>query len=314
MRVALSNDRLVVDDRLSISFQRTLRIPDDGTTYPLPPGFGVFPILAANEYPASVVNQSSVASAFLIPMYQREALWLGFENDWPPLAVRVAVGRISAVSGRIVGDGLSADPQDYVVCPDQMWLDGINAGPGRVRQFVAMPLGQGYTVEAGVTGEERYGGIQIAVWRLKLGLNIERPKRPAVRTSSRWAAPTTMGIGAGGHITQKIYPDPYGVDAWEQGRIGNATVHIVNSAMFREITGKDPPPTPIDAATYTEHGLPWFELYEEHQADVPAPDGLTSVKTIAQRDRELGRDEENEPVHINESQVKKLSPRQRRNN
>ena len=30
--------------KLSINFQRTLRIPDDGNTYSLPPGLGTFPL------------------------------------------------------------------------------------------------------------------------------------------------------------------------------------------------------------------------------------------------------------------------------
>ena len=32
------------DAELTIHFQRTLRIPDDDTTYPLPPGLGRFPL------------------------------------------------------------------------------------------------------------------------------------------------------------------------------------------------------------------------------------------------------------------------------
>ena len=47
--IALENDRLVFrfpevheEAGCSIEFQRTLRIPDDGTDYPLPPGLGNF--------------------------------------------------------------------------------------------------------------------------------------------------------------------------------------------------------------------------------------------------------------------------------
>lgn len=35
-----------------------------------------------------------------------------------------------------------------MVSPEQPWLDGIADGDGTVRQFVAMPLGSGYSVEA----------------------------------------------------------------------------------------------------------------------------------------------------------------------
>lgn len=36
-------------------------------------------------------------------------------------------------------------------CPRQPWLDGINSGDGYIRQFVAMKLGEGYTVEKQVS-------------------------------------------------------------------------------------------------------------------------------------------------------------------
>nr|WP_213394460.1 hypothetical protein [Yoonia sp.] len=59
-----------------------------------------------------------------------------------PVALKIGAGKINAVSGEKWGDGLSKDPQNYVVLPNQPWLDGFNVEKGKVRQFVAMPLGQ----------------------------------------------------------------------------------------------------------------------------------------------------------------------------
>ena len=49
--IKLTNDRLAFlfpethpRAHLEVTFQRTLRIPDDGKTYPLPPGLGAFPV------------------------------------------------------------------------------------------------------------------------------------------------------------------------------------------------------------------------------------------------------------------------------
>jgi hypothetical protein len=53
--------------------------------------------------------------------------------------------------------------QDYVVIPNQKWLDGIATTTGKVRQFFAMPTGSGYSVEAQVTAEEVTGDIQFEV-------------------------------------------------------------------------------------------------------------------------------------------------------
>ena len=47
-------------------------------------------------------------------------------------------------------DDSKINEQNYLAIPKQPWLDGINAGDGYVRQFVAMPLGKGYTIEAQV--------------------------------------------------------------------------------------------------------------------------------------------------------------------
>ncbi|KAL9110597.1 MAG: hypothetical protein Q9227_004955 [Pyrenula ochraceoflavens] len=57
--------------------------------------------------------------------------------------------------------------QDYVVTPNQLWLDGIALEPGVVRQFTAVPMGSGYSVEAQLSGEEITGGIQIEVTATK---------------------------------------------------------------------------------------------------------------------------------------------------
>src|SRR5207247_5905845 len=78
-----------------------------------------------------------------------------------------------------------------------------------------------------------------------------------------------------------------------------------NSEEYRELTGSNPPPTPIGARHYAEHGLPWFDLYDEEAADLPTDERLASVKSLAQLDE--GATEE-APVEIDESLVRKLRP------
>ncbi|WP_414689553.1 hypothetical protein [Nocardia sp.] len=71
-----------------------------------------------------------------------------------------------AISGKPWSDTLVRKPQNYVPLPEQPWLDGINSGKGTVRQFVAVPLGLGATVEGQITGSEQWGGVQLAVHTL----------------------------------------------------------------------------------------------------------------------------------------------------
>ena len=99
-------------------------------------------------------------SGVMMPMYQSEALWLRFEASYP-FALKVATGKVNAVSGEAWRTGLHRTPQDYVVLPDQPWLDGYCVGRGAIRQFVAMPLGDGYGAEEQITGKAEFGGIQL---------------------------------------------------------------------------------------------------------------------------------------------------------
>src|SRR5262249_42022478 len=148
--------------------------------------------------------------------------------------------------------------EDYLTCPPQPWLDGFNTGEGTIRQFVAMPLGMGYTVEGQVTGKEEHGGVQLVVYEPRPGRFPETPPPEVFMARRMPGAPLTepsceeapgggeMGLGAGGTMVQKIYPDPHGLATWDETNYGRVFVHIVNSRLWREITGEDPPPTPVD--------------------------------------------------------------------
>jgi len=128
--IELNHDQLVIhfpevheEARLAINFQRTLRIPDDGRTYPLPAGLGPFPLRHVDDHPRTAPQQWIEHGGVMLPMYQAEALWVCFNGSYP-FAIKIAAGKINAVTGEDWRDGLHRDPQDYVTAPDQPWLDG----------------------------------------------------------------------------------------------------------------------------------------------------------------------------------------------
>ena len=111
---------------LSVSFQRTFRIPDDDRDYPLPPGFGRFPLRHVDDYARKVPDRWVEHGGVMLPMYQSEAMWLSFDSAYDPrreveypFAVKVATGKVSAVSGQPWRNGLGRRPQDYLVVPEQ---------------------------------------------------------------------------------------------------------------------------------------------------------------------------------------------------
>jgi hypothetical protein len=227
--------------------------------------------------------------------------------------VTIGIGRINALTGGIWDGRLHASPQNYIVCPEQPWLDGINVGDGIIRQFVAMPLGMGYAVEAQVTGTEEFGGIQIRVYEPKAGIFPDRAPAEAKPPPGMLFGPAPapraeMGLGAGGKIRQKIYPDAYGIETWDPDNYGDLFVHIVNSEQYHAITEMAPPPSPISASTYNDYGLPWFDLYDEAKETLTGSETMRRIRTIRERDAERGEPSESrdESVEIEPSKVKKL--------
>lgn len=296
---------------LRVGCTRTLRIPDDGTDYPLPPGLSTFPLAHVDDYARRVPADWLDHGGVMLPMYQSEAMWLNFNGDYDdergtsyPIALKIATGKICAVSGESWRPDLQREPQNYVVAPTQPWLDGYCIEKGVIRQFVAMPLGAGFTAEEQITGKAVVGGLQIQAWPMKREAyerhfpKITQHKDTAycyVRESA--SANYAMGIAPGGRMRQDIYADPYALDDWDTTRTGRCFVHIANSLIWASITGQRPPAPPLTAKVYTEHGFPWFEWYDDRQLTLDAGDTLARLKSISQ----LGSQNGQSPLPENDS-------------
>lgn len=287
---------------MGIDFQRTLRLPDDGKTYPLPAGLGRFPLRHVDDFAGRVRPAWIEHGGILLPMYQAEALWLNFtaSNDYP-FAVRVGTGKIDAATGEPWRDALARKPQNYLVIPHQPWLDGYCVEKGVIRQFVAMPLGRGYTAEEQLTGEAEVGGIQIVVYPMKREA-YERHASARVQLRSGFAgmalmAGAAMGLAPGGRMRQEIYRDRYDFDDWDLERRARCFVHIANSVTWRVITGDEPPTKPVTAEQYREAGVPWFDYYAEGEAAVDGSGLLRKLKSVF----DLGKEKGESPLPDNES-------------
>lgn len=302
--------------KISISFQRTLRIPDDGKPYPLPPGLGRFPLEHVDDYASNVPAEWIERGGVLLPMYQSEALWLNFESRYIPdrsvsypFVIKVAAGKINAVTGDSWGEPLRQDPQDYMVSTRQPWLDGYCVEKGLIRQFVAMPLGDGYTAEEQLTGEAVYGGIQILAYPMKREA-FEKyfpKKRRGVQFSISSGSPmpsvcesvSPMGLAPGGRMRQEIYEDPFRIYDWETGHKSRCFVHIANSLVWRALTGKLPPTVPFTAREYSDHGLPWFEYYRDDSKALGGSSKLGKLLSVVG----MGKKKGGKPLPENESVI-----------
>ena len=300
-----------VAPRLKIGFMRTLRLPDDGKTYPLPAGLGEFPLRHIEDHaeraPAEWVKRGGV----MMPMYQAEALWLAFEADYP-MALKVGTGKINAVNGEPWREGLVKHPQGYVVLPEQRWLDGFCAAPGVVRQFVAAGMGNGYTAEEQITGEANFGGIQLQAYPVKAASYFEKRLKQCMPTGiesvvraiidetienaiwsrtlqtspmarSPWDHITDeigMGLGAGGKINQEILEDPWDAEDWDTSQHSRCFVHLCLAMEWEIIAGEAPPHQPFTAKEYAKQGIPWFDYYQDELGAVEGSEVLANLKTV----------------------------------
>lgn len=123
-------------------------MPDDDRLHQLPDSLGTFPLFNVEEYAGRLPSTVEEQGGIFFPMWQREAMWMGFHIRNPDAdlcyAVRVFVGRINAITGLSMNEANEKDKngvsrQGYVVLPGQPWIDGICVAAGVVRQFVAMP-------------------------------------------------------------------------------------------------------------------------------------------------------------------------------
>jgi len=289
-----------------LQFQRTLRIPDNGKHYPLPPGLGAFPLRHVEDFTDRVPKGWRERAGVMMPLYQAEAMWISFDAGWRsrggyPCAIKVAAGKINAISGKPWTPELDGSERDYIVVPEQPWLDGFCIAKDVIRQFVAMPLGSGYSVEEQITGKPEHGGLQFIVYPM-LRERYEALLQQRERSSDHWAVAgasslvlrcaaepvRAMGLAAGGRMRQQIYADPHGLDAWDQSSSNRCFVTLVDAVQWREITGEAPPTKPPTAADYTKAGLPWFDYYAADLETLGGAQALALAKSVAEMAEEKG--------------------------
>lgn len=372
--LTLEHDRLTIrfpeihpDAVCHIEFQRTLRIPDDNRTHGLPPGLGRFPLAHVDDHAANLPADWQKRGGVFLPMHSTEAMWIKLESKYP-FAVKIATGKINAVTGkawapelkgprwvrelqpkppRRLGDHLSDYPfggdtagfqssgvavaanavnigedQDYLSVPKQRWLDGFCVEKGKIRQFVAMPMGEGYTVEEQLTGEALHGGLQIIVYPLKpefyhpmpsgilrsglagsMGMAggqsgiaysmcasaVSMTNGPSASGASGRLESADMGMAPGGLMEQSIHTDTYGIQKFDQSVSAKCFVHLLNSQQYERVTGKKPAHSAPTAADYTKYGLPWFKEGNASGSALPGAAPLKKLDSVANLGNKLGQ-------------------------
>lgn len=292
-------DDLHADAKCDLNFMRTARIPDDGKNYPLPAGIGTFPLRHVDDCSSRIGDDLRRRGGIVLPMHASEAMWIncgrGSKRRYP-FALKIAAGKINAITGKPWSAALTSDPQDYLVIPEQPWLDGFCIEKGIIRQFVAERLGAGYSFEEQLTGKVEFGGLQIIAYPMKREFYDAMEKRwrleheEAQRNRSggvfmfQKTGPNsfgTLGLAGGGRMRQEIYADPHGIDAWDQSVHSRCFVTLLDAADWPGATGEAVPTAPLSITDYQRMGLPWFDYYAPAAPAVGGGQILSKLKSWA---------------------------------
>ena len=224
-----------------VDFLRTLRVPASGA-HPEPPVCGALSPRHVDDYPATVPEQWLERGGVMLPLHRGEAMRLSFSSSYP-FAIKVAAGKINALNGAPWAAALETGQQDYIIIPDQNYLDGFSTGCDSVHQFVAVPLGAGYSAEEQRTGRAEYGGLQLIVYPMRASayklLKADCGKDAFLGV--RHGLTPVMALAAGGQVKQAIQEDRYGIETWDRSQHSRCFVTLVDASDWLTITGEPVP-------------------------------------------------------------------------
>ena len=109
------------------------------------------------------------------------------------------------------------------------------------------------------------------------------------RTSEKCVSSVEMGLAAGGRMKQEIYEDDHDPSDYVVCKGNRCFVHLCNADQWELITGEVPSNIPPTSKDYSDHGLPWFDYYDENQTALNETEKLKGIKSVKQLEDELGQ-------------------------
>lgn len=119
------------------------------------------------------------------------------------------------------------------------------------------------------------------------------------------------GISAGGSIRQKIYQDPEMFAGWsDESKVCRVFVHIANADMWKHITGRSLPPTPLNRASYGFFQYPFYDVWDHDLKNTAETQEIAGIlnwkdyiqvsgsKTLSASTLEASKDPSFQPSHI----------------
>lgn len=188
----------------------------------------------ASVLPASWVKRGGV----LAPVRPGEHLSVHFGGNYS-FAVKIASGKINAITGTIWKDALDTNQKDYLVSSWQGGFSGFQQPDGTLRKFVVAPMGLGETVEEQTTGVAEFGGLQIIAYPQKAAVHEHARRQPLFSRNrvqeTEETDPQALGLGAGETVKERVKKDD-DPQQWDTRHSSRCFVHLLSEEDFLRIT------------------------------------------------------------------------------
>lgn len=112
-------------------------------------------------------------------------------------------------------------------------------------------------------------------------------------------------------MEQEIYADRHEPHDWDTEHSSGCFVHLCDALLWREITGENPPQTPVTAREYERAGLPWFDYYRDDLAVLEGSKVLAGAKSVQAISQQKGDQAVNSNQSVDEGLVINLSPNEK---
>lgn len=189
----------------------------------------------AKALPESWVKRGGV----LAPVRQGEHLRIELEGVYP-FAVKIASGKVNAITSKPWKEALDPEEQDYLVSSLQPSLSGFCQADGSAKKFIISPLGLGHSMEERVTGAAEFGGIQVMGFPEKAEFYEEAKQRPLFsrnRVEEPVPSYSVLALDAEEAIDEGIEKDD-NPHRWKTDTFARCFIHLVSEVDFKRIIGR----------------------------------------------------------------------------
>ena len=238
--------------RVNVALRRTYRVVADGEPHERNGAEASIQLRHVDDFADKVPKLWRDQGGVMAPLHGAEALRVVFSGRYP-FAIKIAAGRINALTLESWSNELHDNPQDYLVVPQTKSVDGFLVNDGLVRQFVA-PLDDDTFMDRDA---EMRGGMQIIAYPLRRELyerledtsgERDAPSSGEPESDQQLETQESPIIAASnprGFITQAFEPDLFGIDAWNQEHSNRCFIHIASARSWFSITGENSPTGPF---------------------------------------------------------------------